>query len=104
MFCNQCEQTAKGGCASWGVCGKTHDTAALQDLLTYAVRGLSHFAVEGRKVGVVDSEVNRFTVQALFATLTNVDFDSVRFQKWIQTAVKLRRDLKVKVAAAGGKT
>ena len=48
MFCNQCEQTAKGiGCTTIGVCGKTEDVAALQDLLTYAVQGLSVVAVEG---------------------------------------------------------
>ncbi len=42
MFCNQCEQTAQGaGCTKQGVCGKNAEVAALQDLLTYAVRGLS---------------------------------------------------------------
>lgn len=57
MFCYQCEQTAKGeGCDKIGVCGKKPDVAALQDLLIHAVKGLSVFAVEGRKVGVVDSE------------------------------------------------
>ncbi|MGD9333153.1 MAG: hypothetical protein PVJ53_17695, partial [Desulfobacterales bacterium] len=36
MFCFQCEQTAKGeGCTKIGVCGKTPDTAALQDLLIH---------------------------------------------------------------------
>jgi len=47
MFCNQCEQTAKGiGCTKIGVCGKTEDVAALQDLLTYALQGLALVAVE----------------------------------------------------------
>ena len=42
MFCYQCEQTAKGeGCTKIGVCGKTADVAALQDLLIYALKGLS---------------------------------------------------------------
>lgn len=39
MFCNQCEQTSKGGCINVGVCGKNPDTAALQDLLLYALKG-----------------------------------------------------------------
>jgi hydroxylamine reductase len=54
MFCYQCEQTAKGeACTEIGVCGKQPDVAALQDLLNYAVKGLSQIAVEGRKVGSI---------------------------------------------------
>lgn len=103
MFCNQCEQTAKGtGCTKIGVCGKSEDVASLQDLLTYAVQGLSLVAVEGRKVGVVDNAVDRFAAEAIFACLTNVDFDPARFQNWINTTVKLREELKTKVKAAGG--
>lgn len=56
MFCNQCEQTAKGtGCTVQGVCGKNPDVAALQDLLIYSLVGLSLYAHEGRKVGVTDT-------------------------------------------------
>ncbi|GAB4278206.1 MAG: hydroxylamine reductase [Deferrisomatales bacterium] len=103
MLCNQCEQTAQGvACTKFGVCGKSPEVAALQDLLTYAVRGLSHFAAAGRKVGVVDPEINRFTVQTIFSTLTNVDFDPARFEQWIRRTVELRGALKAKVGAAGG--
>ena len=98
MFCNQCEQTAKGkGCTIVGVCGKQPDVAALQDLLIYTVKGLSQVATEGRKVGVVDPEVNRFTCEAMFATLTNVDFDPERFVQFIQRSIELRDSLKEKV-------
>ncbi len=101
MFCNQCEQTAKGtGCTKIGVCGKSGDVAALQDLLTYAVQGLSLAAVEAKKAGVNDNAVNRFTCEAIFACLTNVDFDPVRFQAWINKAVELREELKGKAGAA----
>ncbi len=104
MFCYQCEQTAFGtGCTKVGVCGKSAEVAALQDLLTYALKGLSLFAVEGRKAGLIDREVNVFTVQALFSTLTNVDFDAARFVPLIQKSVSLRESLKEKVKAAGGK-
>ena len=104
MFCYQCEQTAKGeGCTKIGVCGKQPDVAALQDLLIYALKGLSLVAVEGRKVGVSDKEVNVFTVQAAFSTLTNVDFDPQRFVPMINRTVELRERLKGKVKAAGGK-
>lgn len=80
MFCYQCEQTAKGeGCTKVGVCGKQPEVAALQDLLTYTVKGLSQVAVAARKAGVVDDSINRFTCEAIFSTLTNVDFDPDRF-------------------------
>ena len=104
MFCYQCEQTAKGeGCTKIGVCGKQPEVAALQDLTVYAMRGLSQVAVEGRKVGVSDPEVNAFTAEALFSTLTNVDFDPERFRPILQKIVTLRENLKNKVKSAGGK-
>lgn len=104
MFCFQCEQTAKGeGCKIMGVCGKTGDVAALQDLLMYVLKGLSVVAAEGRKVGVVNRDVNVFTCEATFSTLTNVDFDSARFEALIKKAVELREKLKAEVKAAGGR-
>jgi hydroxylamine reductase len=104
MFCYQCEQTAKGeGCTKVGVCGKESDVASLQDLLIYALKGLALYAVEGRKVGAVDPEVNDFTCKAMFSTLTNVNFDPDRFVPLIQRAVALRENLKEKVKAARGK-
>ncbi len=103
MFCFQCEQTAKGeGCTKIGVCGKQPDVAALQDLLNYVVKGLSQVAVEGRKVGVNDQEINQFTSKAIFSTLTNVNFDAQRFVNIINEAVEKRDALKEKVKAAGG--
>ncbi len=105
MFCFQCEQTAKGeGCTVKGVCGKDADVAALQDLLLYALKGLSVCAVEGRKHGLTDGEVNAFTAEAAFSTLTNVNFDRERFQPMIRRAVELRDRLKAKIRAAGGNT
>lgn len=105
MFCFQCEQAAKGeGCTKIGVCGKTGDVAALQDLLMYAVKGLSQVAVEGRKVGVNDDDANDFTSKAVFSTLTNVDFDPERFVELIGECVAKRDTLKGKVSAAGGNT
>ncbi|MDY7035966.1 MAG: hydroxylamine reductase [Thermodesulfobacteriota bacterium] len=104
MFCYQCEQTAKGeGCTKIGVCGKQPDVAALQDLLIYALKGLSLYAVEGRKVGVDDKDVNAFTCEAIFSTLTNVDFDPDRFVTLINQCVEIRDKLKGKVGSAGGK-
>ncbi|NTW35570.1 MAG: hydroxylamine reductase, partial [Syntrophobacteraceae bacterium] len=98
MFCYQCEQTAKGeGCEKMGVCGKQPDVAALQDLFTHAMKGLALFAVEGRKVGVNDRETNVFTCEAMFSTLTNVNFDPKDIAVFIKRAVELRDGLKAKV-------
>ncbi|MGD9007235.1 MAG: hydroxylamine reductase [Desulfobacteraceae bacterium] len=102
MFCYQCEQTAKGqGCTKIGVCGKQPDVATLQDLLLYTVKGLSQVAVAGRKAGISDPDVNRYTCEAIFSTLTNVDFDPDRFVALIQQGVQLRDKLKSKVQAGG---
>jgi len=104
MFCYQCEQTAKGeGCTKIGVCGKQAEVATLHDLLIYIMKGISLLAVEGRRAGVIDDEVNVFTCEAMFSTLTNVDFDPNRFLKLIDQCVKLRDQLKEKVKKAGGK-
>jgi len=91
MFCYQCEQTAKGtGCTVQGVCGKDARTAALQDLLIYAIKGLSMYAHRARGLGVRDREVDAFVPEALFATLTNVNFDPERFEGIIRQAAALR--------------
>ena len=104
MFCYQCEQTAKGeGCTKIWVCGKESDVANLQDLLIYTLKGLSLYAVEGRKVGVIDPGVNDFSCKAIFSTLTNVNFDPDRFVQLIKQSVTLRGSLKEKVKAAKGK-
>ena len=104
MFCHQCEQTAKGtGCTVRGVCGKKPEVAALQDLMVHALKGLALVASEGRRVGVVDREVDRFSTEGLFSTLTNVNFDPQRFVEYIGKAVSLRDALQEKVKAAGGK-
>jgi hydroxylamine reductase len=86
-----------------GVCGKEPAVAGLQDLLIYALKGLSLYVVEGRKVGIHDRKINVFTVQALFSTLTNVNFDPERFVKLINQCVQLRDELKERVKTAKGK-
>jgi len=91
MFCYQCEQTAKGtGCTAHGVCGKDPETAALQDLLLYAIKDIARYAHRARAWGVVNHEIDVFVVQALFATVTNVDFDPERLQAMIQRAVAIK--------------
>lgn len=75
MFCYQCEQAANGGCTKIGVCGKKPEVAALQDLLIFGLKGVAFWANEARKAGKKDAEVDRFMIEGLFTTVTNVDFD-----------------------------
>jgi len=108
MFCYQCEQTAQGtGCTAHGVCGKDPETAALQDLLVYAVKDIARYAHRARQLGAKDREVDVFAIEALFATVTNVNFDPQRLRELIaraaglrQRAVKLYED----AASAAGRT
>ncbi len=95
MFCYQCEQTKGGnGCTTQGVCGKDALTANLQDLLLYAVKGIAQFAHRARQLGVTDSEVNLFTVKALFSTITNVNFDPERLKGLLFRAAELKMRIK----------
>jgi hydroxylamine reductase len=81
MFCYQCEQTNLGqGCTEFGVCGKESDVAALQDLLVYQLEGLAFYGQRLLEKGQsIDPSVHFFVIDALFSTLTNVNFDRQRF-------------------------
>ena len=95
MFCYQCEQTAKGtGCTSFGVCGKDPDTATLQDLLVYLAKGVSQYAHRAAELEKSDREIDVFVVQALFTTVTNVNFDSANIAEKIKTGVNIREKAK----------
>jgi hydroxylamine reductase len=76
MFCNQCEQFAKG-CATTGpgVCGKDPDVQSLQETILFGLKGMAAYAHHARRLGMVDESVDAFVEDALFATLTNVNFD-----------------------------
>ncbi len=88
MFCYQCEQTIGGkGCSkNVGVCGKTAETADLQDLLIYASQGISMYAHRAGQLGLTDRAADQFVVEALFTTVTNVNFDPVRLEALITKA------------------
>ncbi|TET26578.1 MAG: hydroxylamine reductase [Candidatus Bathyarchaeum sp.] len=103
MFCFQCEQAAEGkNCTKIGVCGKSPEVATLQDLLIYTLQGLSQVAIEAKKHEITDEETDIFTCKALFSTLTNVNFDLIRFVDLIKKTVELRDYLREKVENAGG--
>ena len=91
MFCYQCEQASKGtGCTVIGVCGKQPDVAALQDLLVYTLKGIAFWADKAREKGVKDQEIDRFMIDGLFTTVTNVDFDTEAVAKFVAEGVRLR--------------
>jgi len=77
MFCNQCEQTAHGsGCVlSPGICGKDEDVQSVQEMLLYGLKGMAAYAHHARRLGKSDETVSAFIEEALFATMTNVNFD-----------------------------
>lgn len=95
MFCFQCQEAAKGtGCTVKGVCGKTESCADLQDALLYTLKGLSIYAEAASEKQELDKKYGRFVNQALFATITNANFDDARIYELILEGVALRNELK----------
>ncbi|MCD3245470.1 hydroxylamine reductase [Clostridium botulinum C] len=103
MFCFQCQEAAGGkGCTVNGVCGKTADVAKTQDLLVYVTKGLAVVSNEGRKVGLVDSNVDKYITDNLFSTITNANFNKEALLDRIKETLKLREELKAEVLKVGG--
>ncbi|GAA0093457.1 hydroxylamine reductase [Paraclostridium bifermentans] len=101
MFCYQCEQTAGGkGCTKVGVCSKTPEIAALQDLLIYQIKGISCYAKElidkGEKI---DKEIVSFVENSLFTTLTNVNFDGDIHEKMLRQSQEIKQSLRSRVSS-----
>ncbi len=93
MFCYQCEQTAGGrGCEKQGVCGKDAKAAAMQDLLVYATKGIAQYATRARQLGAKTPEADRFAIEALFTTVTNVNFDAARIETLIHKAAAVKKN------------
>ncbi|MFO7957638.1 MAG: hydroxylamine reductase [Candidatus Brocadiia bacterium] len=107
MFCYQCEQTAKGtGCTAHGVCGKDPETAAMQDLLVHATKGISMYASRAAKLGAREPEIDRFAAEAMFSTLTNVNFDPEHLAEYVRRAAEMRdraREVYEKACAESGR-
>jgi len=103
MFCYQCQETAGcTGCTKVGVCGKDENVAKAQDLLIYVTKGLAIVSNEGRKVGVIDSTVDKYITENLFTTITNANFDRDSILDRVRETLKLREILKAKVVKVGG--
>ena len=95
MFCYQCEQTANGkGCTRLGVCGKTPEIAGLQDLLIYQVKMISSYAEPLLKEGAhIDKKVVSFIENALFTTLTNVNFDADAHVRLLRQSQEIKAEI-----------
>ena len=98
MFCEQCEQTASGnGCHQFGACGKSPQVNAVQDLLVHCLRGLAPVAIRAKQRGIDTHEADTFTCEALFATMTNVNFSTSQLTGYIKKAIAIGDRLKEKL-------
>lgn len=96
MFCYQCEETVRGtGCTVKGVCGKEDHTAGLQDVLIYLCKGISIRNIGAMKKGSGNKDAGAFITEALFATLTNTNFDDQCLRDMITRAIAIRDSLPV---------
>jgi len=102
MFCYQCQETAGGkGCTVKGVCGKTGDVSNLQDLLLYVLKGISIYRLKSGEAGIKSEEADKFAVEGLFSTVTNVNFDKDFFVRKIKEGLTLRDELRDRLQKAG---
>ena len=98
MFCFQCQETAKNqGCTVRGMCGKVEETANLQDLLIFVTKGIAVYGEKAKELGLSIKKEGHFIGQALFATITNANWDDDRFIALVREGLQLREALKAKV-------
>jgi hydroxylamine reductase len=101
MFCYQCQETVRNtGCTVKGVCGKPKETANLQDLLIYVLKGISIYGEMLKELGAPDRSNDLFIIQRLFMTITNADWDDQRFVASIEEALARREQLKARFMEA----
>ena len=95
MFCYQCQETAGcAGCTQAGVCGKTPDVAAMQDLLVYVTRGLAAVTTRLRgEGGQVSERVNHLITLNLFVTITNANFDKAAIRARVTETLRTKGEL-----------
>ncbi len=95
MFCFQCQETAKNtGCTFKGMCGKPEETANLQDLLIFVLRGIAVYGEHLKDLGQSDHSNDDFVLQGLFATITNANWDDARFEAMVQEGLERRERLR----------
>lgn len=95
MFCYQCQETAGcSGCTRSGVCGKTPEVAAMQDLLVYVTKGISAVTTAlRREKKEISVEINHLITENLFTTITNANFDREAIAERIHTTLSAKTQL-----------
>jgi hydroxylamine reductase len=102
MFCYQCQETAGcKGCTVKGVCGKQPETANLQDLLIFNLKGISELLEKGWEKNIFKNSDGHFIITGLFMTITNANFDDPRFNEIIAQALVLKKDIIRRLESAG---
>ncbi|AOM82536.1 hydroxylamine reductase [Salisediminibacterium beveridgei] len=103
MFCNQCQEALRNvGCdAMAGVCGKTSETANLQDLLIYTMKGVAYFNQIARQHGINDPKTDRVVLDGLFTTITNANFDDESIMTKIEKGLTKREEIKRQLMVEG---
>ena len=101
MYCFQGQETKRNpACTSMGYCGKLEETANLQDLLIFVLKGIAIYDEKLRDLGISDRKTGRFVIQGLFSTITNVNWDDSRFEELVGEALDLRDQVKARFLAA----
>ncbi|MFA7081470.1 MAG: hydroxylamine reductase [Bacteroidales bacterium] len=94
MFCFQCQETAGNkGCAIKGVCGKEPQTSNYMDMLLYATRGIAIVNMKLREKNLASKKAEHAIMDALFATITNANFDDSAIIAKIDYAFRLKDTL-----------
>ncbi|SHE38326.1 hydroxylamine reductase [Caloramator proteoclasticus] len=102
MFCYQCQEAAGGkGCSLRGVCGKNDVVAKSQDLLMYTLKGLSMVNLSAKENGIQRDDVDKFIMESLFVTITNVNFDDKVIYERVLEGIKIREDIKNELKEKG---
>ena len=101
MYCFQCQETAKNtGCTVKGVCGKPEETANLQDLLIFVLKGMAVYEESLKELGLPQRAHDDFVSEGLFATITNGNFDDARFTAMIGEGLRRKAELRSAFLAA----
>jgi hydroxylamine reductase len=102
MFCHQCQETMKNsGCSmKQGMCGKSAETADLQDLFIWVLKGISVWGHRAKEFGLYDDKAGFFIAKGLFSTITNANFDRDDFIRGIKKGIELRDREKTEFLAA----
>lgn len=101
MFCYHCQEAKKNkACDTAGICGKKADVSSLQDLLMFSLKGLAFYCARADEFELVSDKTHRFLAKALFAMVTNVNFDPVDFVQLIDETIRRRNSIRKQFLAA----